>query len=203
MGKHKYVIGLGLLGLLAAGGLLVAGCGSDNGGTSNEAAATQAVAQPAIEQAQATAAATIEATTSAATDPTTVIEASSNDGIEKLNLNTASGEDFSALIPEFPSNMVREFLEYRPYVSIQQFRREIGKYVSDEQVAEWEQYVYVPVSVDDSDAETLKQLPGVTDEIAEALMAARPYGSNEVFLAALTEYVSPEDAVVAAAMLEQ
>ena len=203
MGKHKYVIGLGLLGLLAAGGLLVAACGSDNGGTSNEAAATQAVAQPAVEQAQATAAATIEATTSAATDPTTVIEASSNDGIEKLNLNTASGEDFSALIPEFPSNMVREFLEYRPYVSIQQFRREIGKYVSDEQVAEWEQYVYVPVSVDDSDAETLKQLPGVTDEIAEALMAARPYGSNEVFLAALTEYVSPEDAVVAAAMLEQ
>jgi len=60
----------------------------------------------------------------------------------------------------FGNRMVREFLEYRPYISIQQFRREIGKYVEEAQVAEYEQYVYVPVNVNESDAATLQQLPG-------------------------------------------
>ena len=48
-------------------------------------------------------------------------------------------------------------MEYRPYVSIRHFRREIGKYVSDEQVAAYEQYVYVPVDPNSADAETLMQ----------------------------------------------
>ena len=58
---------------------------------------------------------------------------------ERLNLNTASRDDFLT-VPEVGNRMVREFMEYRPYVSIRQFRREIGKYVSDEQVAAYEQY---------------------------------------------------------------
>ena len=72
--------------------------------------------------------------------------------------------------------MVREFLEYRPYVSIQQFRQEIGKYVDEAQVAAYEQYVYVPVNVDEADAKTLQQLPGVDEAVAAELIAARPYG---------------------------
>lgn len=85
--------------------------------------------------------------------------------------------------------MVREFFEYQPYVSIQQFRREIGKYVDDEQVAYYEQYIYVPVCANDSDPETLKQIPGVDDAIAESLMAAGPFASDDAFLAALAEHV--------------
>ena len=46
----------------------------------------------------------------------------------KLNLNTATREQFLT-IPGVGDRMVREFEEYRPYASIQQFRREIGKYV--------------------------------------------------------------------------
>ncbi|MCB0079846.1 MAG: helix-hairpin-helix domain-containing protein, partial [Caldilineaceae bacterium] len=88
-------------------------------------------------------------------------------------------------------------------ISIQQFRREIGKYVDDAQVADYEQYVYVPVDVNESDAETLKQLPGVDDAIAEELMAARPYDSNDAFLAKLAELVSPEDAAAASGYLAQ
>ena len=107
----------------------------------------------------------------------------------KLNLNEATGDDYLAAIPGFGSRMVREFLEYRPYISIVQFRREIGKYVDDAQIAEYEKYVYVPVNVDESDAETLKQLPGVDDAIAAELSAGRPYGSNEAFLAKLAELV--------------
>src|SRR5215813_3568963 len=55
----------------------------------------------------------------------------------KLNLNNVTGDQLLATIPNFPNRMVREFQEYRPYVSIQQFRREIGKYVGDAQVAEY------------------------------------------------------------------
>ena len=121
----------------------------------------------------------------------------------KLNLNTVTGDELLNTIPGFGDRMVREFQEYRPYISIQQFRREIGKYVDDAQVADYEQYVYVPVDVNESDAETLKQLPGVDDAIAEELMAARPYDSNDAFLSKLAELVSPEDAAAASGYLAQ
>ena len=121
----------------------------------------------------------------------------------KLNLNTVTGDELLNTIPGFGDRMVREFQEYRPYISIQQFRREIGKYVDDAQVADYEQYVYVPVDVNESDAETLKQLPGVDDAIAEELMAARPYDSNDAFLAKLAELVSSEDAAAASGYLAQ
>ena len=121
----------------------------------------------------------------------------------KLNLNTATQDQLLATIPNFGNRMVREFFEYRPYVSIQQFRREIGKYVDDAQVATYEQYVYVPIKVNESDAETLKQLPGVDDAIAAALIAARPYDSSDAFLAKLAESASAEELASAAAYLEQ
>ncbi|MBI3242943.1 MAG: helix-hairpin-helix domain-containing protein [Chloroflexi bacterium] len=115
----------------------------------------------------------------------------------KVNLNTASGDDFLAAVPGLGNRMVREFMEYRPYVSIQQFRREIGKYVDAAQVAEYEKYVFVPVSVNEADAETLKQLPGVGDALAVDLIASRPYASNDGFLAKLTGQVSDTELVIA------
>lgn len=121
----------------------------------------------------------------------------------KLNLNEATGDDYLAAIPGFGSRMVREFLEYRPYISIVQFRRELGKYVDEAQIAEYEKYVYVPVNVDELDAETLKQLPGVDDAIAAELSVGRPYGSSEAFLAKLAELVSAAQVAEAQAYLAQ
>ena len=37
--------------------------------------------------------------------------------------------------------MAHEFEEYRPYRNMEQFRREIGKYVDDAKVAQFERYV--------------------------------------------------------------
>lgn len=159
-----------------------------------EAAAAEA---PAIEEPTSEPAPTEEVM---AAEPTT-------EGVEevivntKLNLNQATGDDYLAAIPNFSNRMVREFLEYRPYISIQQFRREIGKYVSDEQVAEYEQYVYVPVDVDESDAATLTQLPGVDEAIAEMLIGERPFGSNDAFLTALATHVSADDVSLAVGYL--
>jgi len=59
-----------------------------------------------------------------------------------IDLNTAKGEEI-LLIPGVGNRMKHEFEEYRPYRSIEQFRREIGKYVPKEEVARLEQYVMI------------------------------------------------------------
>lgn len=57
-----------------------------------------------------------------------------------LNLNTAAEAEI-LLIPGVGARMAHEFEEYRPYQNIAQFRREIGKYVNEQEVARLERYV--------------------------------------------------------------
>lgn len=57
-----------------------------------------------------------------------------------VNLNNASRAEI-LLIPGVGDRMAHEFEEYRPYSNIEQFRREIGKYVDAEEVARLERYV--------------------------------------------------------------
>lgn len=57
-----------------------------------------------------------------------------------IALNTATKEEIE-LIPGVGARMRHEFEEYRPYRSIAQFRREIGKYVDSTEVARLERYV--------------------------------------------------------------
>ncbi len=60
----------------------------------------------------------------------------------KVGLNSGAEEDFK-LIPSSmsPGKLAHEFEEYRPYESIDQFRREMSKYVSDAEVAYLARYV--------------------------------------------------------------
>jgi DNA uptake protein ComE-like DNA-binding protein len=60
-----------------------------------------------------------------------------------INLNSATDAEI-LLIPGVGSRMLREFKEYRPYTSIEQFRREIGKYVDKNELARLERYVATP-----------------------------------------------------------
>lgn len=119
----------------------------------------------------------------------------------KLNLNTVTAEELLNTIPGFGNRMVREFQEYRPYISIEQFRREIGKYVDDAQIAEYEKYVYVPIAVNEAEAATLQQIPGLEAAEAASLITARPFASNEAFVTALAAYVSVDELVVAESYL--
>lgn len=57
-----------------------------------------------------------------------------------INLNDAKRSDI-LLIPGVGDRMAHEFEEYRPYSSMEQFRREIGKYVDEQEVARLVQYV--------------------------------------------------------------
>jgi DNA uptake protein ComE-like DNA-binding protein len=59
-----------------------------------------------------------------------------------IDLNTASDADILT-IPALGNRMLREFKEYRPYKAMEQFRREMGKYVSKEEVARLERYVTI------------------------------------------------------------
>ncbi|MGI9221145.1 MAG: ComEA family DNA-binding protein [Woeseiaceae bacterium] len=54
----------------------------------------------------------------------------------KVGLNSGAEEDYK-LIPSTMSagKLAHEFEEYRPYDSLEQFSREMSKYVSDEEVA--------------------------------------------------------------------
>lgn len=64
----------------------------------------------------------------------------------RLNLNTATDEEILA-IPGIGKRMLHEFKEYRPYKSIDQFRREIGKYIDKDkreaELARLERYVMI------------------------------------------------------------
>jgi DNA uptake protein ComE-like DNA-binding protein len=57
-----------------------------------------------------------------------------------INLNTASDQEILS-IPGLGQRMLREFKEYRPYRAMEQFRKEIGKYVNAKEVARLERYV--------------------------------------------------------------
>jgi DNA uptake protein ComE-like DNA-binding protein len=78
-------------------------------------------------------------TTGGATASTT---ASTTAAITPININTATDAQILA-IPGMGPRMLREFKEYRPYTSIEQFRREIGKYVDKAEVARLEQYITI------------------------------------------------------------
>ncbi len=57
-----------------------------------------------------------------------------------MNPTTASDEELLT-IPNLGPRMLREFKEYRPWTSKEQFRREIGKYVNEKEVARLERFL--------------------------------------------------------------
>lgn len=119
---------------------------------------------------------------------------------DRFSLNTATDEELLG-IPNMDRRIVRELKERRPYTSIAHFRQEMGEHVDAAQAAAYEKHLFVPVAYNDSDAPTLQQLPGVTEEIAEALIDGRPYADQAAFLTALARRVSAEQAAAAPAYM--
>lgn len=118
-----------------------------------------------------------------------------------VNLNTATKEQIKAGVPGIGDKMIHEFEEYRPYVSIAQFRKQMGKYVDAPTIAQYERDVFVPVDPNACDAETMAQLSGVSLEEAEELITKRPFADRDAFLNALVEVVAEADYPGAKAML--
>jgi len=109
-----------------------------------------------------------------------------------VNLNTAS-EDELKLVPGINGKMVHEFEEYRPYVSIEQFQREIGKYVDAEEVARYEQYVFVPMDLNSASSEAFASIPGMSGKMVHEFEEYRPYSSMEQFRREIGKYVDEDE----------
>ncbi len=109
-----------------------------------------------------------------------------------INLNAASKEEM-LLIPGLGNRMVHEFEEYRPYKSLAQFRKEIGKYVNEAEVARLEQYVFLPLNLNTASDEDLSGIPGLGRRMLREFKEYRPYGNIESFRREIGKYVSEKE----------
>ncbi len=109
-----------------------------------------------------------------------------------MNLNSASNEAIM-LIPGMSARMVREFEEYRPYTSMEQFRQEIGKYVDEDEVARLEQYVFAPMNLNNASSEDFMTIPGMSARMVREFEEYRPYTSMEQFRQEIGKYVDEDE----------
>ena len=109
-----------------------------------------------------------------------------------INLNTATEEEVM-LVPGVGSRMAHEFEEYRPYVNMAQFEREIGKYVDDDELARLAQYVFVPMDLNTSSGEDFLTIPGVGSRMVHEFEEYRPYVNMAQFEREIGKYVDDDE----------
>ena len=109
-----------------------------------------------------------------------------------INLNDATTAEI-LLIPGVGERMAHEFEEYRPYADMEQFRREIGKYVDDDEVERLAGYVYVPIDLNSATREQLMAVPGMTERMAHEFEEYRPYTDLDQFRREIGKYVDDDE----------
>ncbi len=109
-----------------------------------------------------------------------------------IDLNTATGAEI-LMIPGVGERMKHEFEEYRPYRAMAQFRREIGKYVDESEVARLEQYVFVPIDLNTASDADILSIPGVGNRMLHEFKEYRPYRSIEQFRREIGKYVDEKE----------
>jgi DNA uptake protein ComE-like DNA-binding protein len=110
----------------------------------------------------------------------------------QINLNTASDAEIQ-LIPGLGPRMAHEFMEYRPYRALAQFRREIRKYVDDKEVARLEQYVFVPINLNTASDADILSIPGIGQRMLVEFKEYRPYKAMAQFRREIGKYVDDKE----------
>jgi len=110
----------------------------------------------------------------------------------QINLNTATQEEI-LLIPGVGKRMLHEFEEYRPYKTLAQFRKEIGKYVDQKELARLEQYVFVPIHLNTASDEDILSIPGMGKRMLREFKEYRPYKNIEQFRKEIGKYVDKKE----------
>ncbi len=110
----------------------------------------------------------------------------------QINLNTASEEEI-LMIPGTGKRMLREFLEYRPYKTLAQFHKEVGKYVDNKELARLEQYVFVPINLNTASDEDILSIPGAGKRMVREFKEYRPYTNIEKFRKEIGKYVDKKE----------
>ena len=103
-----------------------------------------------------------------------------------INLNTATDTEILA-VPGTGQRMLREFKEYRPYINVDQFRRELGKYVDADQINQWLGYVFVPTNPNTATEAQLTALKGVDEAMAKYIVSSRSYKDISALKAVLAK----------------
>jgi hypothetical protein len=110
-----------------------------------------------------------------------------------VNLNLAPQAEI-LLIPRAGRRMAHEFDEYKPYTGgYAQFRREIGKYVNEQEVAHLEQYTFIPMDLNTASDSALLTIPGLGPRMLGEFKEYRPYPNIEKFRREIGKYVSPKE----------
>ncbi len=110
----------------------------------------------------------------------------------QLNPNTATREEI-LMIPGVGNRMLHEFQEYRPYKTLAQFRKEIGKYVNAQEVARLEQYVFAPINLNTASDEDILSIPGLGPRMLHEFKEYRPYRNIEQFRKEIGKYVNAKE----------
>lgn len=109
-----------------------------------------------------------------------------------VNLNSAAREEL-LLIPGLGKRMAHEFEEYRPYKTLAQFRKEIGKYVDEKEVARLEQYVFIPINLNTATDEEILTIPNLGKRMLHEFKEYRPYKNIEHFRKEIGKYVNKKE----------
>ena len=109
-----------------------------------------------------------------------------------INLNDVTNDEI-LLIPGVGDRMAHEFEEYRPYVGMDEFRMEIGKYVDEEEVERLARYVYVPIDLNSATREEIMAVPGMTERMAHEFEEYRPYTDLDQFRREIGKYVDENE----------
>jgi hypothetical protein len=110
-----------------------------------------------------------------------------------VDLNRGSDAEF-LLIPGAGTRMLREFKEYRPWTSFEQFQREIGKYfrANPAEVTRLEQYVFIPIDLNSASDSLMASFASIgvgTRRWIHELKEYRPWTSEAQFRREIGKYV--------------
>jgi len=109
-----------------------------------------------------------------------------------INLNTGTAPEV-LLIPRVAKRMTHEFEEYRPWVSMAQFDKEIGKYVDATEVNRLKQYVFIPLDLNTATDEQFKTIPNLPGNMLREFKEYRPWKTKAQFDKEIGKYVGPQE----------
>jgi DNA uptake protein ComE-like DNA-binding protein len=109
-----------------------------------------------------------------------------------VNLNTAKAPEI-LLIPKIANRMTREFEEYRPWKTMAQFDREIGKYVGAAETNRLKQYVFIPLDLNAATDDQFKTIPSLPSNMLREFKEYRPWKTKTQFDREIGKYVGEKE----------
>jgi DNA uptake protein ComE-like DNA-binding protein len=109
-----------------------------------------------------------------------------------INLNTATAPEI-LLVPRIAKRMTHEFEEYRPWVTMAQFDKEIGKYVGADETNRLKQYVFIPLDLNTATDDQFKTIPNLPASMLKEFKEYRPWKAKAQFDKEIGKYVGAKE----------